>query len=151
MDQVTGAAAAASGEMKNQAANLAESAKGLASDAGEKLLQTAQQQKAAGADFVAGMAGAVRRAANEFDMDVPQAARYIRSAAEHGKRVGRIPPPRPQSDDGGCPVVCAPATHRFSWRHGARRLCGRSISQEFDRISHGFPVQQADRGNRTHR
>ena len=36
------------------------------------------EEQAAGADFVSGLAGAVRRAANEFDKDVPQAAQYIR-------------------------------------------------------------------------
>jgi uncharacterized phage infection (PIP) family protein YhgE len=68
-------------EVKEQASTVAESAKGLASQAGEKLLSSVEEQKAAGADFVSGMAGAIRRAANEFDKDVPQAAQYIRLAA----------------------------------------------------------------------
>ena len=70
------------GEVKQQASNLAESAKGLASQAGEKLLSSVEEQKAAGADFVSGVAGSIRRAANEFDKDLPQAAQYIRSAAD---------------------------------------------------------------------
>ena len=53
--------------MKQQA--LAESAKGLASQAGEKLLSSVEEQKAAGADFVSGVAGSIRRAANEFDLE----------------------------------------------------------------------------------
>jgi hypothetical protein len=68
-------------EMKQQAGGLAESAKDLASQASDKLMNTMEQQKAAGADFVSGMAGAMRRAANEFG-DVPQAAQYIRFAAD---------------------------------------------------------------------
>ena len=80
--QVSGAVKEGSREMKEQAANVAETAKGLASQAGEKLVDTAEKQKAAGADFVSGMAGAIRRAANEFDKDVPQAAQYIRLAAD---------------------------------------------------------------------
>ena len=68
-------------EMKEQTASVAESAKNMASQAGDKLLNTMEQQKAAGADFVSGMAGAMRRAANEFG-DVPQAAQYIRLAAD---------------------------------------------------------------------
>jgi hypothetical protein len=68
-------------EMKEQSASVAESAKNMASQAGDKLLNTMEQQKAAGADFVSGMAGAMRRAANEFG-DVPQAAQYIRLAAD---------------------------------------------------------------------
>ena len=67
--------------MNEQTASVAESAKNMASQAGDKLLNTMEQQKAAGADFVSGMAGAMRRAANEFG-DVPQAAQYIRLAAD---------------------------------------------------------------------
>jgi hypothetical protein len=78
--QVSGAAREGAREVKQQA--LAESAKGLASQAGEKLLSSVEEQKAAGADFVSGVAGSIRRAANEFDKDLPQAAQYIRSAAD---------------------------------------------------------------------
>jgi hypothetical protein len=80
--QVSGAVREGAREVKEQASNVAESAKGLASQAGEKLLSSVEEQKAAGADFVSGVAGAVRRAANEFDKDVPQAAQYIRLAAD---------------------------------------------------------------------
>ena len=45
------------------------------------MLSSVEEQKTAGADFVSGV-GAVRRAANEFDKDVPQAAQYIRLAAD---------------------------------------------------------------------
>ena len=80
--QVSGAIREGAREMKEQVSNVAESAKGLASQAGEKLLSSVEEQKAAGADFVSGVAGAVRRAATEFDKDVPQAAQYIRLAAD---------------------------------------------------------------------
>ena len=80
--QVSGAIRESAREVKEQASNVAGSAKGLASQAGEKLLSSVEEQKAAGADFVSGVAGAVRRAANEFDKDVPQAAQYIRLAAD---------------------------------------------------------------------
>jgi hypothetical protein len=80
--QVSGAIREGAREMKEQASNVAESVKGLASQAGEKVLNSAEEQKAAGADFASGMAGAMRRAANEFDKDVPQAAQYIRLAAD---------------------------------------------------------------------
>jgi hypothetical protein len=72
--------------VKDQAAKLGEGAKELVSQAGDKLLDSAEEQKAAGANFLAGMAGAVRRAANEFH-DVPQAANYIRQAAEQMESV----------------------------------------------------------------
>ena len=56
--------------------------RGMASQAGEKLMDTAEQQKQHGAEFVDGMADAVRRAASEFDGQMPSAAQYIRMAAE---------------------------------------------------------------------
>ena len=56
--------------------------RGMASRAGEKILDTAERQKAVGADYVDGLAEAVRRAAGEFDGQAPQAAQYIRSAAD---------------------------------------------------------------------
>jgi hypothetical protein len=80
--QVSGAVREGARETKAHAANVAESAKGLASQAGDKLLSSVEEQKAAGASFISGVAGAIRRAANEFDADVPQAAEYIRVAAD---------------------------------------------------------------------
>jgi hypothetical protein len=80
--QVSSAIREGAREVKEQASNVAESAKGLASQAGDKLLSSAEEQKTAGADFVTGVADAIRRAANEFDKDVPQAAQYIRLAAD---------------------------------------------------------------------
>jgi hypothetical protein len=56
--------------------------KGLMSKASETLLDTAEQQKAAGANLISDMAGSVRRAAGEFDSQVPQVADYIRYAAD---------------------------------------------------------------------
>ena len=56
--------------------------RGMASKAGEKLMDTAEHQKRAGADYMTGIAEAVRRAASEFDDPVPQAAQYIRLAAD---------------------------------------------------------------------
>ena len=81
--EVSAALGEAARGMKEHASDVAEGAKNLASQAGEKLMNSAEQQKAAGADFVSGVAGAIRRAANEFDKDAPQAAQYIRLAADH--------------------------------------------------------------------
>ncbi len=80
--QVSGAGREGAREVKERVSNVVESAKGLASQAGEKLVSAVEEQKVAGADFVDGVAGAIRRAANEFDKDVPQAAQYIRLAAD---------------------------------------------------------------------
>ena len=56
--------------------------RGMASEATEKIMDTAERQKHAGADYVTGVAESVRRAAGEFDEQLPQAARYIRRAAD---------------------------------------------------------------------
>ena len=72
----------ATSNASEEATSLADTAKDVASKASEKLLNSVEEQKAAGADFVSGMAGALRRAANEFG-EVPQAAQYIRLAANH--------------------------------------------------------------------
>jgi hypothetical protein len=76
--QATGLAQDAARQVKDQAGQLAETA---ASGAGDKLWNTAEDKKNAGADFVSGLAGAVRRAAGAFDDQIPQASDYIRQAA----------------------------------------------------------------------
>ena len=81
-DQASSLAQHATRHVKEQAAELTDSAKGLASDASEKLRSSVETQKTAGADYISGLAGAVRRAAGEFDQEIPQAANYIRGAAE---------------------------------------------------------------------
>ena len=68
-------------QVKEQASDLTDSAKGLMSDAGEKLRSVAEEQKNAGADYVNGIAGSLRRCAGEFDQ-IPQAGEYIRKAAD---------------------------------------------------------------------
>ena len=80
--QASDVAQHATRQVKEQASQLTESAKGLASEAGEKLRSAAEDQKNAGADYVSGLAGAVRRAASEFDDQIPQAGQYIRRAAD---------------------------------------------------------------------
>lgn len=81
-DQVGDLSQQATDALKTQASNLTDSAKDLASDAGEKLRATVGEQKAAGADYVQGIAGMVRRSASEFENGLPQAATYIRKTAD---------------------------------------------------------------------
>ena len=61
---------------------IASGVKRMASQAGDKLIDTADRQKVAGADFVGDVADSVRRAADEFEDRIPQAAEYIRYAAD---------------------------------------------------------------------
>jgi hypothetical protein len=80
--QATGVTEDVTRQVKEQASHLAENAKDVASGTGDKLRHAVEDQKNAGADFVSGIAGAVRRAAGEFDGQIPQAGDYIRRAAE---------------------------------------------------------------------
>lgn len=97
-------AASAAQDFKNKAAELAESsgdalkgrandlldaAKGVASQATDKLKDTVDVQKNAGADYVHGIADAMRRAAREFDSGVPIAGSYMRRAAEQVENVSQ--------------------------------------------------------------
>ena len=81
-DQASQLADQASAQVKSQVAGMTESARDMASNAGDKLRQAAEEQKNAGADYVSGMAGAIRQAAQGFDGQIPQAATYIRQAAD---------------------------------------------------------------------
>jgi hypothetical protein len=80
-DKALGLAAASSETIKNQASEFADAAKDVASEATDKLKQTIDSQKSAGADYVGSLAGTIRRAAKEFDGDLPIAGSYIRKAA----------------------------------------------------------------------
>jgi gas vesicle protein len=66
---------------KDQATELGTAAKEIASQATNRVQTAMNEQKSAGADYLGTIAQAVRRAAGEFQSDVPQAAQYIRQAA----------------------------------------------------------------------
>jgi hypothetical protein len=81
-DQASQLAGSAAETVKREAGNLTDSARELASDAGEKMKAAVADQKTAGADYVGNVAQMVRRASFEFDHQMPQAGQYIRKAAE---------------------------------------------------------------------
>jgi len=64
--------------VKERASDLADAAKDAAS---QMLKQTVEGQKNVGADYVGNLAETMRRAAREFDNDLPFAGTYIRKAA----------------------------------------------------------------------
>jgi hypothetical protein len=80
-DKATGLVDAASDTLKDKASEFVDSAKDVASQATDKLKQAVEGQKSAGADYVGSLAGTIRRAAREFDSDLPIAGTYIRKAA----------------------------------------------------------------------
>jgi hypothetical protein len=59
-----------------------EAGAGFAQSATRKVEDVLTNQKAMGADYIASLAQAADRAANEFDNDLPQAAQYIRQASQ---------------------------------------------------------------------
>lgn len=80
-----GAAEAASSvaqQAKSLASDMVGKAKRSTSEASDRLLGAVEQQKAAGADQVREVADAIQRAADALDEKIPQAARYVRLAAQ---------------------------------------------------------------------
>src|SRR3954451_7431154 len=73
-DRAKEMAESSSEALKDRASDFVDAAKG-------KLQQAVDGQKNAGAEYVGGLADTMRRAAREFDNDLPIAGRYIRKAA----------------------------------------------------------------------
>ena len=80
-DKAIGLAGASSETIKDQASDFVDAAKDVASQATDKLKQTVDGQKNAGGEYVGSLADTLRRAAREFDRDLPIAGAYIRKAA----------------------------------------------------------------------
>jgi hypothetical protein len=66
---------------KDNASKLGETARDMANSTKDKVEAEVAQRKSIGADYIASIAQATGRAANEFEADVPQAAHYIREAS----------------------------------------------------------------------
>lgn len=82
-DKAMGLAGSSSDVIKEQASEFVDAAKDVASQATDKFKQTVDSQKSAGAEYVGSLADTIRRAAREFDSDLPIAGTYIRKAASH--------------------------------------------------------------------
>jgi hypothetical protein len=67
--------------IKGQASDLVDAAKDVASQATDKLKDAVNDKKSTGAEYVGSLANTMRRAAREFDTDLPIAGTYIRKAA----------------------------------------------------------------------
>ena len=71
-----------SGEkIKEQASELADAAKDAAAQATDRIKETVDEKKGAGAEYIGNLAEAMRRASREFDSELPIAGKYIRKAA----------------------------------------------------------------------
>jgi hypothetical protein len=80
-DKAANIAGSSSEAIKDHASDFVDAAKDVASQATDKFKQTVDGQKSAGADYVGSLADTIRRAAREFDGDLPIAGTYIRKAA----------------------------------------------------------------------
>jgi uncharacterized phage infection (PIP) family protein YhgE len=80
-EKAVGMAGSSAEAIKGRASDVMDAAKDMASQATDKLKQQVDGQKNAGADYVGNLADTMRRAAREFDHDLPIAGAYIRKAA----------------------------------------------------------------------
>jgi hypothetical protein len=80
-DKAAEMAGSSSDAIKDRASDFVEAAGEVASQATDKLKQTVDGQKNAGAEYVGSLAEIMRRAAREFDNELPVAGTYIRKAA----------------------------------------------------------------------
>ena len=67
--------------IKDQASDPIDAAKDVAAQATDKLKDAVNDRKSSGAEYVGSLANTMRRAAREFDTDLPLAGTYIRKAA----------------------------------------------------------------------
>jgi gas vesicle protein len=80
-EKAAGLAGSSADAIKERASDAMDAAKDMASQATDKFKQTVDDQKNQGADYVGNLADTMRRAAREFDHDLPIAGAYIRKAA----------------------------------------------------------------------
>jgi len=86
-DKAKSLAENSSDALKDRASDFVDAAKGVASQASDKLMSAVDERKSSGADYVSGLADTMRRAAREFDADLPIAGSYIRKAASQVESV----------------------------------------------------------------
>jgi gas vesicle protein len=86
-DKAVDMAGSSSEAIKDRASDFVEAAEEVASKATDKLKQTVDGQKNAGAEYVGSVADMMRRAAREFDSELPIAGTYIRKAASQVETV----------------------------------------------------------------
>ena len=80
-DKAKDLAGSSTDALKDHASDFVDAAKDVASQASEKLKGAVDDRKSSGAEYVNSLADALRRAAREFDADLPIAGTYIRKAA----------------------------------------------------------------------
>lgn len=80
-DKAADVAGASAEQLKQHAGNIADQASELGRETAERLKDKVDERRGMGADYVSNLADTIRRAAGEFDRELPVAATYIRKAA----------------------------------------------------------------------
>jgi hypothetical protein len=86
-DKATEFAETSGEKFREQASEFADMAKDTAGEATDRLKEKVSDQKEAGAEYVGHLAETMRRAAREFDNNLPIAGKYIRKAAAQVENV----------------------------------------------------------------
>ncbi|MGY3604391.1 MULTISPECIES: YtxH domain-containing protein [unclassified Bradyrhizobium] len=86
-DRAAEMASSSADAIKDQASEFVEAAKDLGSQAADRVKETVDDRKDAGAQYVSNIAEAMRRAASEFDGELPVAGTYMRKAASQVETV----------------------------------------------------------------
>jgi hypothetical protein len=86
-DKAQDLAGSSTDAIKDHASDFVDAAKDVASQATEKLKGAVDDRKSSGAEYVGSLANSMRRAAREFDVDLPMAGTYIRKAASQVESV----------------------------------------------------------------
>lgn len=81
-DKAAEVAGASADAIKEHASGAADAARELGSQAADRFKEEVEDKKEAGARYVGSVADAMRRAAREFDQDLPIAGRFLRNGAE---------------------------------------------------------------------
>jgi hypothetical protein len=75
-------AGSSAGAIKDHASQAADAAREVSSHAADRFNEELEDKKEAGARYVSSIAEAMRRAAHEFDKELPFAGKFLRSGAE---------------------------------------------------------------------
>ncbi len=86
-DKAKDLAGSSADALKDHASDFFDAAKDVAAQASDKLKGAVNDRKSSGAEYAGSLADTMRRAAREFDTDLPLAGSYIRKAASQVESV----------------------------------------------------------------
>ena len=124
--------------LKGRASDFVDTAKGMASDASNRLQQTVNEQKGAGAEYVSRLAHSLDRAADQVEGEFPIAGSYMRTAASQVQTAAEVVKDRQfgrsrQKHTG----VREASAHLVPGRGLSSRIWGCSVPEEFV-VGRGF-------------